>query len=112
MKPARSEEYKAWIRGKPCLICGGGPCDAHHALPSTTAQKASDLTCIPLCRTIPPRLGHHDMALNRVAFARRFRLDVKAIIARLNREYLETEPIFGHPEIGRCAPFGAELAEV
>jgi hypothetical protein len=47
----RDEAYKRWIKTWPCLGCGKrwgiDPC---HTGPHGTGQKASDLTCIPLCR--------------------------------------------------------------
>lgn len=84
MKPPRDANYRAWVRTLPCTICQRRPSEPHHALPSVTAQRATDYCCIPLCRQ------HHDMALNRKEFARRFTLDIPVIINRLNREYLET----------------------
>jgi hypothetical protein len=48
----RSEKYKAFIRQKPCCICGGRGGVAHHE--SVTKgkgmrKKPSDVECLPMC---------------------------------------------------------------
>lgn len=45
----RSEEYKAYVRKLPCVICGGDA-EPHHEVSGGMAIKGSDLFCIPLCR--------------------------------------------------------------
>ena len=46
-KTYRSEEYKAYIRTLPCIVCGGNA-EPHHEVGGK--PKGSDLFCIPLCR--------------------------------------------------------------
>ena len=52
---ARSVDYPAFIRGKPCLVCGVDGVDAHHleAVGMGNNRKRESyrhLTCVPLCR--------------------------------------------------------------
>jgi hypothetical protein len=50
--PARSWRYKAWIRSLPCAACGTKREieAAHTGSDGGQSQKASDYSCIPLCR--------------------------------------------------------------
>lgn len=56
--PWRSPEYLAFVRAKPCCVCGKpGPSEAHHwggKGSRGTGQKCSDAFTAPLCR------AHHD----------------------------------------------------
>ena len=46
----RSEEYRRFVRRYGCAVCER-PADAHHAFGEKgTGSKASDFTCVPLCR--------------------------------------------------------------
>ncbi|HMI94651.1 MAG TPA: HNH endonuclease [Polyangiales bacterium] len=48
--PLRSEAYKAFVRGKPCMFCPAmPPVDPHHFGPRGTGQKTDDLRCVPAC---------------------------------------------------------------
>ena len=52
--PKISDEYRAYIRNQPCLVCGcfAGSCDPHHLRINNhggVAMKPSDAFCIPLC---------------------------------------------------------------
>ncbi len=52
----RSKKYMAYIRSKPCLVCGGNA-DSHHitfAEPRMMGRKNGDNWCVPVCRR------HHD----------------------------------------------------
>jgi len=40
------EDYKDWIRDRPCIVCGVERCDPHHAW---HANK-NDYLSVPLCR--------------------------------------------------------------
>lgn len=46
VKPARDAAYRRWIKSLPCLACGRN----WNVDPCAISQKASDYTCIPLCR--------------------------------------------------------------
>lgn len=74
----RSERYMAYIRTKPCLICGS-PSEAHHltfAEHRAKGVKNSDSFCVPLCH------GHH-MALHSFAGGERSYWAVNGINALL-----------------------------
>jgi hypothetical protein len=84
-KPARDENYKAWIRLLPCVACKRPPLSdpAHTGRDGGGSQKASDYSCVPLCRRC------HDAyhRIGRKAFERRKRISFRNIVARLNEEY-------------------------
>lgn len=51
-KRARSKEHLAFVKQKPCLVCGRAPSQAHHlrfAQPRAMARKVSDEFTVPLC---------------------------------------------------------------
>ena len=51
VKAVRDAKYRAYIRTFPCCGCGQSWwVDAAHTGPHALSKKASDLTCIPLCR--------------------------------------------------------------
>ena len=48
----RDVRYLAYVRGKPCLVCGS-PADAHHiqfAQPRGLGRKTGDQYAVPVCR--------------------------------------------------------------
>lgn len=53
-KQYRSEKYMKFVRDLPCVVCGTMPCDPHHTTKAGMSIKATDLSCIPVCRI------HHD----------------------------------------------------
>ena len=79
-KPVRDPAYKRFIKRLPCLACGKtwgvDPC---HTGPHATAQKASDLKCIPLCRKC-----HDQFDSNPQDFAVVHQLDIEASIGLFN----------------------------
>jgi len=87
MKPARDPAYLTWVRGLPCLICRRCPVEPHHALTSAMSQKVSDYSVVPLClfhHRLGPDAVHH---IGRRPFAKRFGLDIPAIIQGLNDQW-------------------------
>ena len=50
--PPRDEDYKTWIRTLPCSACGNeGRSEASHTgSDGGMSMKASDYSCVPLCR--------------------------------------------------------------
>lgn len=51
----RSPEYLDWVRNRPCVFCGLGPCDAHHVIGlgwdlSGMGLTAPDSFVMALCR--------------------------------------------------------------
>ncbi len=83
---ARSEDYKAWVRGLICLCCHRPSPEPHHeprASDNGMGMKVSDFRCIPLC-ALHHRLRHDR---GKETFAREWNLDYEAVIARLNAIY-------------------------
>jgi hypothetical protein len=84
--PKREEKYRTWIRSLPCATCGIEPAGeaAHTGSDGGMQQKASDFSCIPLCRdchTVGPFAYHR---IGKKAFVRRHELDIASLVKRLN----------------------------
>jgi len=47
---ARSPEYLAYVRSKPCWVCQNAPSEPHHTQRGGTGLKGSDFSVVPLCR--------------------------------------------------------------
>ncbi|HME59219.1 MAG TPA: hypothetical protein VKF63_12830 [Terracidiphilus sp.] len=85
-KPVRDEQYRRWVKSLPCAGCGRSwNVDPAHTGPHGLSQKASDLTCIPLCRRC-----HDAFDAAPQEFAEQHNLEIPALIERLNRDYTET----------------------
>ena len=87
--PARDWKYRAWVRSLPCAACGIEPAGeaAHTGKDGGMRQKASDFSCIPLCRdchTIGPHAYH---SIGRKEFELRHNLDIGRLVLRLNAEW-------------------------
>lgn len=98
-KPARNPRYRAWVKSLPSAVSGvAPPCDACHTGPHAFGQKASDYTCIPLTR------AEHDElhAVGQEEFGRRYGLNIKTLVRRLNRAWF----------VGRRAEGGQYDADV
>jgi hypothetical protein len=79
----RSEPYKRWVRSFCCLVCKKWwGIEASHTGPHGGSQKASDSTCIPLCRD-----HHREMHRGVLRFIERYRLDIPREVERLNTEW-------------------------
>jgi hypothetical protein len=84
--PARDWKYRAWVRSLPCAACGIEPAGeaAHTGNDGGMRQKASDFSCIPLCRdchTIGPHAYH---SIGRKEFELQHKLDIGRLVQRLN----------------------------
>lgn len=56
--PIRSENYLAFVRARPCCVCGApGPSEAHHFGRHGMGIKCSDIRTVPLCSALN---GCHD----------------------------------------------------
>jgi hypothetical protein len=79
--PVRDEAYKRWIRSFPCTICGTRRrIEAAHTGPHGMGQKASDLSCIPLCGD-----QHAEMHRGVQEFQERHGIDIAETVATLNK---------------------------
>lgn len=85
-KPVRDAAYLKFVRSLPCLGCGRRyGVEAAHTGPHGLSQKASDLSCIPLCR-----YGcHRAFDRNPRGFAGENYIDVPAVVKRLNQFWQE-----------------------
>ena len=87
----RSEPYKARIRTLACTACGieGRSEAAHTGRDGGMSQKASDLSCIPLCRDCHTMRAdsYHRIDGGRRAFERRYRVSFAREVKRLNAEW-------------------------
>ena len=84
-KPVRDPLYKRSIKSLPCCACGKSwNVDPAHTGPHGLGQKASDLDCIPLCRKC-----HKLFDADPYGFAERMRLNIAALIAKLNAFWFE-----------------------
>jgi len=85
MKPVPNSPYLAWIRTKPCCVCGSRKgIEPSHTGPHSLGQKSPDSSAIPLCRR-HHRTGNDSYhRLGPRKFAEMHNLDIPAIVRRLN----------------------------
>jgi len=85
-----NKKYLAWIREKPCLVCGKpGGNDAHHVWNSGKKNHGNDFLGISLCRkchTFGPH-AYHNIGHDR--FEAFWNLDLKDEIINYLSEYIE-----------------------
>ena len=65
-KPSRDRDpqYLAWVRGRPCCVCGAAPpSEPHHMV--TRGAGGSDCLVVPVCRVC--HSSAHSMGLQRFA---------------------------------------------
>src|SRR5258708_448574 len=89
--PERSASYLAWVRTLGGAACGaeGRSEAAHTGSDGGMSQKASDLSCIPLCADCHTRgpLAYH--RLGRAAFERAHGVTCARVVKRLQAEWQE-----------------------
>ena len=79
--PARSWKYRAWVRTLPSAVSGQYGCEAAHTgSDGGMAQKASDLTVIPL--TPEEHREYHQ--IGKAAFEAKYGISCAAIVKSLN----------------------------
>jgi hypothetical protein len=87
--PVRDWRYRAWIRTLPCAACGS-QCQieaAHTGTDGGMSQKASDHSCVPLCRschTAGPNAYHR---IGKREFEQRHGLQFAVLVRQLNRAW-------------------------
>ena len=75
--PVRDENYRRWIRSWPCIVCATRRAiEAAHTGPHGVGQKASDLSCIPLCQQ-----HHADLHRGVLDFQERHGIDISDVVA-------------------------------
>ena len=87
-KPVRDEAYKRFIRQLPCLVClKRWGSEAAHTGDHGTGQKASDLSCVPLCRKHHRQAADSYHKLGRVKFEARHKIQIAGHVAEFNHFY-------------------------
>ncbi len=84
--PARSADYRAWIRKQPSCLTGAYGCEAAHTGDDGgMSQKASDLTCVPL--TAVEHREYH--SIGRAAMERKYGVSFSGLVEELNQRWRE-----------------------
>src|ERR1051325_8768537 len=91
--PARDTRYRAWIRTLPCAVCGSKwrVEAAHTGSDGGMSQKASDYSCVPLCRYCHTgrRGAYHQ--IGKREFERRYGINLTEFVRALNLKWEERE---------------------
>jgi hypothetical protein len=95
--PSRDPRYMAWIRTLPCAVCGSKwrVEAAHTGSDGGMAQKASDYSCVPLCRychTGRPGAYHR---IGKGEFARAHGVNLGELVKALNLRWEDREAVSG-----------------
>jgi hypothetical protein len=87
-------DFRAWIKRRPCVVCGRTPCDAAHLKSGGTGRKDEVCGTVPMCSTTSAYVGHHDeydgraFAGGKKTFAANYpHLDLWALAAATQRAY-------------------------
>ena len=87
--PPRDSCYRAWVRTLPCAACGSRWQieAAHTGSEGGMSQKASDYSCVPLCRICHTvgRTAYH--RIGKEAFERKWGIDFAEWVRALNIAY-------------------------
>jgi len=89
--PPRDEAYKDWIRTQACLGCNreGRSEAAHVGNDGGMSMKASDYSCVPLCRDCHTQGRGAYHRVGKRIFERAHGLDFAAEVRRLNAKWQE-----------------------
>ena len=95
--PARDPRYRAWIRTLPCAVCGSKwrVEGAHTGADGGMSQKASDYSCVPLCRCCHTagRDAYH--RIGKREFANRYGIDLFKLVEALNLRWEDQQANHG-----------------
>ena len=87
--PSRDSRYRAWIRTLPCAACSSRWLveAAHTGSDGGTSQKASDYSCVPLCRDCHTggRTAYH--RIGRLEFERLYRISFADVVGVLTERW-------------------------
>ena len=91
--PSRNWRYRAFIRSLPCAACGATDDveAAHTGSDGGMAQKASDYSCVPLCRDCHTQAPDSYHRLGKAAFEVFRKVSVAELVKRLNRLWFHPE---------------------
>ncbi len=84
--PSRDPLYRAWIRTLPCASCGSHCLieAAHTASDGGMSQKASDYSCVPLCRNCHTGGSNAYHRIGKLEFERIYCIDFVDLVRALN----------------------------
>jgi hypothetical protein len=87
--PSRDPQYRAWIRTLSCSCCGSRWQieAAHTGSEGGMSQKASDYSCVPLCRNCHTAGRTAFRRVGKLEFERRYGLDLALLVKALNIAY-------------------------
>ena len=86
--PSRDDDYKAFIRRQSCCACGRTPSEAAHTgRDGGMGQKASDYSCVPLCRSCHTAGGKSYHRIGRKEFEILYQIDFEIIVEGLFTEW-------------------------
>src|ERR1035438_8866768 len=87
--PSRDSCYRAWVRTLPCVACGSRWQSeaAHTGSEGGMSQKASDYSCVPLCRNCHTAGRTAFRRVGKLEFERRYGLDLALLVKALNIAY-------------------------
>lgn len=86
-KPIKSSSYLRFVRGLPCVACGGTRnIEAMHCGPKGLGQKRDDKDALPGCRYCHKEL--HEVGPD--AFAEKYKLDISALVLKWNAFFEST----------------------
>ena len=84
--PPRDSSYRAWIRSLHCVACGSRweIEAAHTGSDGGMSQKASDFSCVPLCRICHTSGRNAYHRVGKEAFERTSGIDLARLVRALN----------------------------
>ena len=99
-KPIRDKVHIAFVKAKPCLICGRRPSDAQHCRTGlrTMGKRVCDSKTVPLCR--PHHTALHEMYGREELFWSACRIKPLPIAAQLWRERTGEWPEWYENDLG------------
>ena len=84
--PSRDSCYRSWVRTLPCVACGSRWQieAAHTGAEGGMSQKASDYSCVPLCRSCHTagRTAYH--RIGKLEFERKYGINFMDLVRALN----------------------------
>jgi hypothetical protein len=91
--PPRDPAYRAWIRTLPCTICGATwrVEAAHTGFDGGMSQKASDYSCVPLCKNCHTSGTNAYHRLGKLKFERHHGIVFADLVRALNKAWAKNE---------------------
>ena len=95
--PDRDPRYRAWIRSLPCAVCGSKwrVEAAHTGTDGGMAQKASDYSCVPLCRYCHTGATGAYHRIGKREFERSYGINLVKLVEVLNLRWEDQEAKHG-----------------